>query len=130
LGQTGMRIRARSASFTASDACTSFASGETQDYIVTIDNSVGLTKNNLKPTISLMPNPAKDQVNLIARGLKGKWATIQVYNVNGALLLQTSSAIQNGELKTSLNTINLTAGLYQIQVISENQLFNQKLIIQ
>jgi hypothetical protein len=38
-GQTGMRVRSRSTGSPngATDACTSFASGETEDYIVTID---------------------------------------------------------------------------------------------
>ena len=35
-GITGLRIRARAASFTSSAACTSFASGETEDYLVNI----------------------------------------------------------------------------------------------
>lgn len=39
LGQTGMRIRSRGtgSSNGAADACTTFASGETEDYVVTID---------------------------------------------------------------------------------------------
>jgi len=37
-GQTGMRIRQRAAGMTATDACTpNFGSGETEDYVVTID---------------------------------------------------------------------------------------------
>lgn len=36
LGTTGLRMRVRGASFASSDACTSFPSGETEDYTVTI----------------------------------------------------------------------------------------------
>ena len=36
LAQTGFRIRARAANFTDADACGTFASGETEDYVVTI----------------------------------------------------------------------------------------------
>ena len=35
-GLTGLRIRARSSAFTSADACTSFGSGETEDYVVNI----------------------------------------------------------------------------------------------
>ncbi|WP_293874224.1 GEVED domain-containing protein, partial [Flavobacterium sp.] len=36
LGNVGLRMRARGATFTSSDACSAFASGETEDYIITI----------------------------------------------------------------------------------------------
>ncbi len=36
LAQTGLRIRARAANFTDADACSTFGSGETEDYLVTI----------------------------------------------------------------------------------------------
>lgn len=35
-GQTGMRIRVRAAAFAATDACTLFGSGETEDYFITV----------------------------------------------------------------------------------------------
>ena len=36
LGNTGLRMRARAATFSSTDACTSFGSGETEDYVITI----------------------------------------------------------------------------------------------
>jgi hypothetical protein len=36
LGQTAMRLRARSATYASTDACVSFGSGETEDYVVQI----------------------------------------------------------------------------------------------
>lgn len=36
IGQTGLRIRARGGSFAAADACETFFSGETEDYVVNI----------------------------------------------------------------------------------------------
>jgi hypothetical protein len=36
LGKTGMRIRVRGGTYTSADACLSFASGETEDYVIQI----------------------------------------------------------------------------------------------
>ena len=41
-GQTGLRIRARAAGFADTDACGSFGSGETEDYVVTIVTNTAL----------------------------------------------------------------------------------------
>ncbi|MBS1782536.1 MAG: hypothetical protein JSS78_05685, partial [Bacteroidetes bacterium] len=38
-GQTGLRLRFRGGSFGAGDACATFGSGETEDYVVTIANA-------------------------------------------------------------------------------------------
>ena len=38
-GLTGLRLRARSSVFTSADACTSFGSGETEDYVVNIQGA-------------------------------------------------------------------------------------------
>ncbi|MCC7050892.1 MAG: hypothetical protein IT239_03835, partial [Bacteroidia bacterium] len=97
LGKTGMRIRTRNTSFNGTNACTSFSSGETQDYVVTIDNSVGLKTTKAAPSVlKLYPNPAQTKVQVMAANLTGKTADVFVYNINGALILKTSVSVING----------------------------------
>jgi hypothetical protein len=43
VGNTVMRVRVRGANFLATDACGQFGSGETEDFVILVDNAAGCT---------------------------------------------------------------------------------------
>ena len=53
-GQTGMRVRSRGATNGAIDACTQFFTGETEDYVVTIDIGTGIKNITNSKSLSLI----------------------------------------------------------------------------
>jgi hypothetical protein len=130
LGETGMRIRTRNATFGASDACTPFSTGETQDYVITIDNSVGIKSASEKVNLLVSPNPANQNINISGRGLKGHEALIHIYSINGALVKSEILNVNNGTVSGSVNVSSLNDGVYQVSIIGNNSVLNQKLVIQ
>jgi hypothetical protein len=130
LGETGMRIRTRNATFGASDACTPFSTGETQDYTITIDNSVGrniISENNY---LNIAPNPAYQQVKISGSGIEGKQAEYAIMSVNGAIVKSGLINVSNGSISLSISIEDIATGVYQITVKGSNTILNQKLLIQ
>lgn len=130
LGETGMRIRARDISFSSTDACTIFSSGETQDYVITIDNSVGLKGKAAKASLYIAPNPANQNITISGRGLDGNQAEITIYSINGAIVKSEMLNVTAGTISGNIDVNNLSQGVYQISIKGNNSILNQKLIIQ
>jgi hypothetical protein len=57
LGQTALRVRVRSAGFLAADACASFGSGETEDFMLNVLPGAGCTGTPVGGTTEISPAP-------------------------------------------------------------------------
>ena len=130
LGETGMRIRTCNSIFGASDACTLFFTGETQDYVITIDNSVGLESKFENRNLTIAPNPANQVINISGRGIEGQVADFALFSVNGAMVKSGILNVSNGGIMSSINIADLASGVYQIMVKGTNTVLNQKIVIQ
>lgn len=124
-GQTGMRIRSR---FTgnpngATDACTTFGSGETEDYVVSIVTLTGLTKIG-SDIFRMSPNPANDKVFIDMGNLSN--GKLIIINCQGQMVHEET--IEKNY--TCLNLLNFNKGIYFIKVISNNRIQTQKLIVE
>jgi hypothetical protein len=132
IGQTRMRVSmSDDPNFTA---CSTFASGEVEDYSVTISGtafsgfastqSEGMELNNdaLTETVSVFPNPASDYIHVsyAAEGIH----TIKIYNLQGALIRELNS----DETIQTIDISNFKAGMYQI-LISGNSITKSARII-
>lgn len=74
--------------------------------------------------VAIYPNPAKDQVNIVAEdGLQN----ITVYNLLGQCV---DVFYLNGENKMKLNTISYSTGLYQIRIVTKKGVVSKPLMIQ
>lgn len=82
--------------------------------------------NNVEPTLqfSVYPNPANEKLR-IALTYQENQATVQIYSLQGALLLQTE--IENN---ASVNLQTLTSGMYLVQVTAQNKTGFTKLVKQ
>ena len=76
---------------------------------------------------SASPNPAKDFVNLKFNRVTSKSMTIQIYNLQGKLVLNTSQEAYNNNFQ--LNVSNLFNGLYFLKITDGYRELNKKLII-
>ena len=91
-------------------------------------------KNNLSNDIIIQPNPATDYItiNLGSIGASSNenniWASpnasIQIYDVMGVLVAQTSSSVFNGQTGTSdpprIDISNLSPGVYFVKIVGSN----------
>lgn len=110
-GLVKMRIRSRAygSTINSSNACTSFGSGETRDYIFTVNNTLGTEEISLNSKIKVYPNPTSDFIN-IESSLEIK--NVAVYNMMGQLVLNTVS--------NKVDISNLSNGTFILEVTSND----------
>lgn len=128
-GQTGMRIRSRLNGNPngPTDACSTFGSGEAEDYLIYIDAPITTNiKNDRLSSNSLIiyPNPANESVNIYTDLFTSK-TKILIYNSIGALVTETNLT----EATTTINTGDFSNGIYIVKLISGDKTISQKLLI-
>ncbi len=131
-GITGLRIRSR-AEGTVNDsthACSNFATGETEDYHITITGgtfSVEEKNKELHANLMLFPNPTSGQLTLQLQPTQEK-ALIQVFDVRGSLVYEetfiNTHPLKIIDLKTFEN------GIYVVRVMEKEKMSTAKLILQ
>lgn len=84
-----------------------------------------LTFSDLKPVITMSPNPAKDFVNIKAEG-NTKTLSIQIINAGGQVV---GSYTMTGE-NTSINIASLANGVYGLVINGEDFTAKYKLMVQ
>ncbi|MCL9769953.1 GEVED domain-containing protein [Flavobacterium sp. HXWNR69] len=119
-GLVKMRIRSRAygSAINSSNACTSFGSGETRDYIFTVNNSLGVNDNSFDTKIKVYPNPTSDYINIESLSEIKK---VTVYNMMGQMVLNTIS--------NKVDISNLSSGTFILEVTSiDGQKSKRKII--
>ena len=76
--------------------------------------------------VRLYPNPAKDQVTIETSGIN-KPMTININDLTGMILKSVNVA--NNIQKTTLDVNGIAKGFYIVNISGNNQIFNQKLVI-
>ncbi len=90
LGNTKIRLRSRAygSSITGSNSCTSFGSGETRDYTVTISPALSTTKYTGSKKLNIYPNPAED---IAVVGSSQDIKEVALYGISGNRIAVSSS---------------------------------------
>lgn len=120
IGFVKMRVRSRAYGSTIgnSNACTTFGSGETRDYIFTVNNNLDIYDTSLNTIIKVYPNPASDYINIET---SSEIKNIAVYNMMGQLVLNMVS--------NKLDISNLSNGTFILEVTSnEDQKSYSKIV--
>lgn len=112
-GNTLMRVSMKRGS--APSPCGTYAKGETEDYTVNIIPAK-LKASDESVSVKIYPNPAKDILQVAVTNTAH--AELQVMNMSGELLMQTSISEEN----TALNIAELKAGMYLIVLINDEGL--------
>ncbi|MCP4437820.1 MAG: T9SS type A sorting domain-containing protein [Aureispira sp.] len=71
-------------------------------------------------SVNVYPNPAKEGLHVDVTGLENH--TIIIYDISGKMVLERSNAKQ----KELINIQTLSAGVYNIKIVSEQGVFNKK----
>lgn len=123
-GSIKVRIRSRAygSSILATDACSTFGSGETRDYIFQItNNSLSISEAEKTKSFKMYPNPAQDEINLES-DTKIDYVTISDFS--GRELLKKDI----GNVKSTLNISQLPEGNYMVTIYSGGEVKSSKFI--
>jgi hypothetical protein len=92
--------------------------------VITVSTNTAIETNN-SYSVAVFPNPAKDQVNV--RTENAQIETIMMYNIGGQLVKQLNNV--NGNFST-LAVIELSQGVYMIQITTDKGVENRKVVIE
>jgi hypothetical protein len=90
--------------------------GVSEDFIVTIENTVGLDENR-SSSIRIFPNPVKDQLILQSADNTFKMTSIMVMNQFGQVIWQKSFGT-DGISNITIPVSQWSSGIYSVKVIS------------
>lgn len=117
----------RGLGFSADQGSSSSRSDQTEAFDLPADCNLGANDNgSLENNFNIYPNPSKGIVNIQSRLDLGN-ADISVFDINGRKVFNQNVEIQN---VISINTENLSAGIYILQINGENYSHTTKLIIE
>ncbi|HEY1038296.1 MAG TPA: GEVED domain-containing protein [Bacteroidia bacterium] len=130
-GLTGMRLRTRASGVLndSTTACTNFASGETEDFLISIAGglTIGLKNESEAKNVTLFPNPSNGSFT-IETGNSNLYE-LSVSNILGNTVLESEQKAENGKLRIQLN---VAPGIYFIKGInaSNKTTFTKRFIIE
>jgi hypothetical protein len=83
--------------------------------------------SNSRIEMAIYPNPATENVSVLYDA-NSEASEVNVYNLNGQLVLQSNQAASNTILH-SINVSGLNQGIYVVEVKTANSRATQKLVI-
>jgi hypothetical protein len=75
--------------------------------------------------LNLYPNPANDFINIEVEG-RSEEAIVQVYDINGKLIIDNTVQLKQGFVNVQLPISNLADGVYYVNVIDGDKVYTQK----
>lgn len=102
------------------------------DFSYLMNGQKGIASDNVK-ALRVYPNPSTGLLNINVKNANDKSYKIEVFDVFGKLVYSNEQVNNQGsEFNTEINlsNLNLSEGLYLINVSSDNQTLSQRVIIQ
>ena len=91
---------------------------------------VGIDEHNLGDIISLMPNPATENVNIHFNGLESDQIYLEVSNVQGQIVYSEKLMNVSGNTYKTIDVSNLKDGMYIMKFTTETQVTAKRIIVQ
>ncbi len=133
-GLTKMRIRTRSATGAnaATNACTQFGSGETEDYTIIISSSPnGINAvSDLKNGMEVYPNPFTGDVNIsYSLSVNVKSMDLAIYNAYGQLVKVLNKGSQSaGKFNVNFAGNEMCKGIYIVKLIADGNISTKRIV--
>jgi hypothetical protein len=97
---------------------------------VTFDEFVGIGEQAGQGlTLTLLPNPARDQVNVTINGLTGHEVQLTLSDITGKTVLSETLSSVGKEMKHRLNLNALSKGIYIVRIKTDDQVKTERLIL-
>ena len=125
-GPALMRVRSRATGSTNDEnsGCLTFFSGETEDYIMSLDDNVYISSLS-KGAVRIFPIPAADYLSIFFNQTVSK-ASIVLYDELGKAV---HAEVVENVFSKRLNTSALPAGIYFLRIENGTDSFTQKIIL-
>jgi hypothetical protein len=133
---TGMRVIVNNdvaPNIPSDEACGTYISGETEDYIVYFSRpfGVGVKDADGIDQLSLNPNPTTGKFQLQFKGAaSAEGVTVKVMSVTGQVVKQEVYPHNGGIFRQVVDISNQVKGVYMVEVSSAGQKMMQKLVVQ
>ena len=98
--------------------------------LIPLPKVTGIEENTSLEGLNVYPNPASSQVYVEFNLTKNEKTTIRLNDLSGKVLSKSELGGVVGNQKIALNTSDLSAGLYLVEVITNNGRTTKKLSIQ
>lgn len=81
--------------------------------------------------LTVYPNPTSNLFTISHQAKAGSQAELSIYDLQGMLVARQFIALQKGENKLKLSTAdyNLKSGIYNIQIVADNQFYYTKMVV-
>lgn len=76
-------------------------------------------------SVAVYPNPASDWLNIEIKEAQATFTKVKIFDMNGKL--QNENYLTAGELQTSLPLLNLSNGLYLLEISNSHHLIRKKI---
>ncbi|MBL0048105.1 MAG: T9SS type A sorting domain-containing protein [Bacteroidetes bacterium] len=129
-GKTGMRIRSIeniSGTLTANSACINYITGETEDYIITIDLGNSIRKTPDVAVINISPNPASEELKISSTTILTGKSHLEITNASGQLIYMEE--LVNFTTK-AIDISQFPKGIYFLKLTSTASLIIKKVILE
>ena len=133
IGITGMRIRSRT-SGNANDStssCSTFGSGETEDYVVTLVPFVAGIKTQAEASqLYVFPNPTNGIVNIAMNMSNASKLNYQVISITGETIYNEQTNVTGGTVTKTFDLSPFAKGVYFIRIVTDKEILMKKVIMQ
>ena len=103
----------------------------TYNGILGVDDGSIETDVNLMKNVSIYPNPTNNFANILITSKLPRFATINIYDVNGICVVKNlQNYLNSGENEVKINVSNLPSGFYQVFLSTDSYEYNYGFIKQ
>lgn len=94
------------------------------------DNTVDIHTEELASEISVYPNPFTDQTSIKLSTTQSGHLQVRMYSVIGELVYENDhGTLPSGEHSISLNSNNINAGVYLLNIVIEDKVYTERVVI-
>lgn len=79
---------------------------------------------------NLYPNPTHENTNIDLGDLNNENVSVEIYDINGKLVLSRNYGVLNGHLIIPMDLVNLENGVYLVHVLKGESTEIKKLVIE
>lgn len=94
-------------------------------WLVAFDLTTAISDVPEKQNYSIYPNPASDVIKIESSG-RSSPLQIEIYNISGVQVLKN---VYDASAHISINTENLSGGIYVIKISGQETIYTEKIII-
>lgn len=95
---------------------------------IEVFNSTNVSENSVADFL-VYPNPASETISIESGAIASGHVRISIIDCQGKIVFATERTVTDNHLETKMDISSFRSGLYDIQIISEDKIYNTRLVI-